>query len=403
MRRIAIGLLIATGAGCRAGAETKAPFSVRDSVGVRIAETRGGAGGAPEWKVDEHPEIDITGAEPGRGPALFHVLGAVRLGDGRIVVANSGTSSLEIFSPAGTHLRSAGRAGGGPGEFRALTWVGCLTGDSIAAWDAGAGRLSVFSPAGDYARSVTPRQPLGIFPQPAGLLDGGGLLLALHGGTLGLSATADVHVQRDTLTYAVLDTAGGMTRIHRFPGMEMLASGNPSGGLVVMPLPFGQQTVAATHGSRIYAADGERFEVAEFTRNGRLRALIRGDRERQPVTARDVRRYRETLVTLGEEGNARLSRQYDELLDRAPYPARKPAITGLRVDEAGNLWVESPEPGRGNLATAWSVLSPEGRMIGWVRTPAGLNVQQVGNGWLLGTSADENGEYVRLYRVRKTR
>ncbi|HEX6751165.1 MAG TPA: hypothetical protein VF092_27995 [Longimicrobium sp.] len=402
MRRFALGLLLLPVlAGCRTEADAKPGTATRDSAGVRIVEHHGGESEIA-WRVADRPELDLTGAEAGKGPGLYQVMGAVRLGDGRIVVANGGTSTLEIFGADGAHQRSVGRAGDGPGEFRALSWVGRFAGDSIAAWDSGTGRLSVFTPAGDFARSVAPAQPLGIFPRAEGALDGGALLLALHQPSLGMSATEGVHVQRDTISLAVLRPDGAVAVLGRFPGSEVLASGNPAGGLMMMPLPFGRATIAAGSGGRVYVADGDRWEIAEYAPGGGVRALVRADRELQPVTPADVRAYRERLVTLGAENNGAIARQHARMLDRAPYPKQKPAITGLLVDAHGNLWVESPESGEGTLARGWTIVSPDGRMLGRARKPDALTVHQVGDGWLIGTATDGEIEHVRLYRITPT-
>jgi hypothetical protein len=403
MRRSTLGvLLLPVLVGCRNEAGAGPGVTTRDSAGIRIVEIHGSAPGSA-WSVAARPALDITGGEPGTGPGLYRVMGAARLADGRIVVANGGSNTLEVFAPDGRHERTLGRAGDGPGEFRALSWVGRASEDSIAAWDSAPGRLSVFTPQGGYARSVAPRQPLGVFPQVQGELADGAVLLVLHQPTLGMATTSDVHVQRDTISLAVLHPDGGVNLLGRFPGTEVLASGSPAGGLMMMPLPFGRQTVAAARGGRVYAATGERWEVAEYAAEGGLRALIRADRNRRPVTRSDVRKYRESVVMLGGEGNAALSRQRAQLLARAPYPGRKPAITALRVDAEGNLWVESPAAEEGAMGGEWAVVSPAGRVLGRVRLPDGLAVQQVGPGWLLGTAAEGGVEHVRLYRFTRRR
>jgi len=387
-------------AGCGRDAGKVRHVAARDSAGVRIVDL--GAGEARHaWTVAATPAVDITGGEPGQGPALYQALGAARLGDGRIVVANAGSGTLDFYTPDGRHQRSAGHAGGGPGEFRALTWVGSLPGDSVAAWDSGSGRLSVFTPAGEFARSVTPRQPLGMFPQAQGTLEGGELLLMLHQAAPGGAPTSTVHVQRGTVHLASMARDGAVKILGRFPGTEMLASGNPAGGLMMMPLPFGKQTVAAAHRGRVYVSGGDRWEVAEYGADGRVRSLIRSARPRQPVTRADVRAYARTMVMLGGEGNAALARQRSQLLAMAPYPKVKPAVTGLRADAERNLWMESPGPAAGTVDGEWTVVSPREGVLARVQLPRGLNVQQVGPDWILGTSMDGDMEHVRLYRLTR--
>lgn len=338
MRRWSAGaLLLVLTSACRETADARPALALRDSAGVRIMEHRGPASSAPTWRIEPTPTLDLGGAATPNGPALYRVAEVLRLEDGRIAVANGGTNSLEFFAPDGAHLRSVGRGGDGPGEFQALSWVGRLKGDTLAAWDSGLGRLSIFTASGDYVRSVSPNRPLGMYPQAVGALASGGIVVALHQPTLGMSTTRAVHLERDSVGYAALSRDGSVQELGRLAGTDMVVSGNPAGGLMVMPLPFGRQSVATVAGERVYVADGERFEVAAYDAGGDLRALVRAEWPRLPVTAEDVRRYRESLVTLGGEGNSALRRQQSELLDRAPYPRQKPAITSLRAESGGNL------------------------------------------------------------------
>ncbi|WP_419943063.1 hypothetical protein [Candidatus Palauibacter sp.] len=59
--------------------------------------------------------IGTAGGDPAY--ELFRVGGAMRLSDGRIVVANAGTGELRVYDPDGIHLASWGGQGDGPGEF----------------------------------------------------------------------------------------------------------------------------------------------------------------------------------------------------------------------------------------------------------------------------------------------
>src|SRR5688500_17313623 len=67
------------------------------------------------WRVSERPILSI-GSSDAEGPELFgSVEGAVRLSSGIVVVADGKSLELRFFSPAGRHLRTSGRRGGGPG------------------------------------------------------------------------------------------------------------------------------------------------------------------------------------------------------------------------------------------------------------------------------------------------
>ena len=109
---------------------------VRDSAGIRIIENaRPPEGSRLRWRVGPEPAVTI-GAADGEEPYLFqHAIGATRLSDGRIVVADYGSMELRIFDGAsGTHLTTLGGVGEGPGEYGGLMDVERLPNDSIMAW-----------------------------------------------------------------------------------------------------------------------------------------------------------------------------------------------------------------------------------------------------------------------------
>ena len=105
-----------------------------------------------EWEVSPEPIVSIGVAEGEPAYELHRASDAISLGDGRIIVANSGSSELRVFDSAGTFLNAIGRQGGGPGEFRGTITLFPHSGDSLIAYDNGNGRFSVFAPDGRYAR-----------------------------------------------------------------------------------------------------------------------------------------------------------------------------------------------------------------------------------------------------------
>ena len=387
----------ATLLGCGPDLPSKPRSTVRDSAGITIVENRGDARRAAlGWRLVATPAVDI-GGKSATGP--YRVVEATRLGDGRIVVASAGTNALDLYAPDGRHLRTIGRPGSGPGEFQALFWVGRLPADSIAAWDAALGRLSVFSPAGDFVRAVTSRNSLGLFPLAAGVLGDGRLLIAVRSAEAG--AGSGVRVRRDDVSYVALDARGGVQPIGRFPGTEMLLSGGATGGLLMRPLPFGRQTVAAAHGGRVYVGTGDAFELRGYEPRQGLLTIIRTEHAPVAVTRAAIRDYRRTLVTLGAEGDARLRQQQAEMLEKAPYPEQMPAFTDLEIDADGDLWTQDSKA-RGDGGARWTIFSPDGRLRGSIEIPANVVVREIGRDWLLGTVLDDDQvEHVRIYRLLK--
>ena len=310
------------------------------------------------------------------------------------MVASSGTQRLEVFAADGRHVRSMGREGDGPGEFRSIFFVGCLPGDSVGAWDPLLGRLSVFGPGGEYTRGTSPTALLGgPLPRVHGLLPGGRFVLAVRGSG-GFPASG--RVARDTAEWLVLDFEGKrVASLGRFAGTEQIAHVDAT-GMLVRPLPFGRSTVSAVRGDAIYAGSGDAYEVSVYGAGGEPRSRIRADRTPVPVTRQDVEAYRRELVTVG--GDARSRQRQAALLDGAPYPQRMPAMTGLQVDSEGNVWVQEAQPHDAGSAQLWTVFAPDGVVRGTVRLPRDLRVTQIGLDWVLGLALGEDGdERVHLY------
>ncbi len=152
-------------------------FSSRDSLGITIADNVSTPNGAV-WHLSETPTLDIGLLEGDDEYQLFRVVGAVRLDDGHIVVANSGTSELRFFNDSGIHVRSVGARGGGPGEFEMMWAIARYRGDSLAVYDRRLARISVFDRQGNFARVFRLRSD---YPtEVLGLLANGEVLAAVE-------------------------------------------------------------------------------------------------------------------------------------------------------------------------------------------------------------------------------
>ncbi|HEU4830543.1 MAG TPA: 6-bladed beta-propeller [Gemmatimonadales bacterium] len=119
---------------------------------IGCSEGAGEIATVTEWEVSPAPVVSIGVAEGEAAYELHRASDAIALRDGRIVVANSGSSELRVFDSAGVYLKSIGRQGSGPGEFRGTITLFPHAGDSLIAYDNGNGRFSVFDPDGEYVR-----------------------------------------------------------------------------------------------------------------------------------------------------------------------------------------------------------------------------------------------------------
>ena len=130
--------------------------TVRDSAGIVIVDNADPIWSEVDaWSLSESPTLVIGVSEGDSDYELFQIASAARLSDGRVVVASNGTHDLRYYSADGRHLRSVGREGGGPGEFRTLVSLAKLASDSLLVYDLALRRISIFDSEGEHCRDVS--------------------------------------------------------------------------------------------------------------------------------------------------------------------------------------------------------------------------------------------------------
>ncbi|WP_420448280.1 hypothetical protein [Candidatus Palauibacter sp.] len=127
------------------------------------------------------------------------VRGVTLLSDGSVAVADRGTASVRIFSPTGEYLRSMGREGAGPGEFRSpyLMWV--LPGDTLWVGNLRPWHFNVFAADGEFVRLVRPSPAYANPSREGGVLSNGySVNVRIEGGGGDYRTPRDVFVDAHT-------------------------------------------------------------------------------------------------------------------------------------------------------------------------------------------------------------
>lgn len=383
-------------AGCERSSPNAEPV-VRDSSGIVIVENahpawQDGRG----WRLSEVPVLSIGKAEGRPEEELSRVTDALRLPDGRIVIANDGSKELRYFSADGRFLGAAGRDGEGPGEFRAIARLWLAGGDTVVAYDPLLHRLTSFKGAGTLAGSV-PVAPLpGGGPLPPEVVgrfaDGSLVARAL----LPLPLDAPAGMKRDPVDYFRIPAGDAAPApMGSFPGDESFVIHEGSGVSANQPM-FGRRTQVAVGGERFYIAPGDAYRIDEHGANGRL---VRSIRVRQPavrVTTADVERFRhDYLEAVAPEERPRLER----IFARVPVPSTFPAHGRILVDAEGNLWVAAYRR-PGEERQTWNVFDPRGRWLGPVVVPGRFRITTAGAGMVMGVARDEQDvEQVQVYSL----
>ncbi len=365
---------------------------VRDSAGIQIVDN-GDREPEGNWRLLQPPLLTL-GAQDSSDPAgLFRVVAAVRFADGRIVVANAGTTQLKFYGRDGRFLHSAGRAGSGPGEFREIDKLLVLAPDSLLVFDGALERLSVFDARRSYARLFHFDAAIDPIVVPSGVF-ADGVLLALKGTHMVALTRQGVNVDsalilRFDRNGAFVDSLGRFAENWRYRKV--------AGDLrTVLPVPLAPRGQLVLGGDGYCAATGETFSLQCFDAHGSLRRIIRLDYRAATVTDAMVRRYYENLRPRLSP-NAR--RAYQRLQQEIPRPAQLPALANVRVDSQGDYWMlECPDPLAPPAAESWRVFSPDGQFLDRVSMPPRFSPLQIGTDFVLGSWFDDlDVEYIRLY------
>jgi hypothetical protein len=370
--------------------------TLRDSAGIRIVENRDGRWRRDSgWKLSDEPTLQIGVAEGDAKYQMDRVRSALRLRDGRIVVANSGSQEIRWYDAGGRHVASTGRKGGGPGEFQGLQALRRLPGDSLLAYDLLAARLSWFDPAGRFVRSESLQSGGGIPMRFVDRFDDGALLLSTSVRTFASGPPSGT--TRDTMVW-IRSAGGTLDSLPVTPGAESAISIISSGGAIesmnVLSLPFMRNVQSAAAGDRYWQGVTERYELVLRSADGTPERIVR--RLVDPVPVRGA--YLDSLrrVQATEHGP-----EAAKSLDQVALPDALPVFERLLVDDAGNLWVQRMS-WPGDAQPEWDVFDGEGRMLGTVRMPAGFRAMHIGADFVLGVWKNEDDvEFVRMYALKK--
>lgn len=340
------------------------------------------------WSLVEDLRLGAVEAE---SPELFGRIAALEVDDaGRIYVLDADAAEVRVFGPDGTHLRSFGRRGQGPGELEQPLALAVDTGGRVWVVDPGNQRYTLFDTTGALVTGMRRFTAGHVAPWPGAILDDGrivdvdlgpeGAVLTVHGPggeTLDTIVPPAFEAPRFTLT-----TEHSRTTVS---------------------VPFAPRLFQVVD-SRGYLWTGvsDDYRIVQRDLTGRDSLLIvRREYDPVPVTDREVDAALERYGWFREQGGR---------MDRSRIPDHHPAFDGFLVDRTGYLWVEpvtTPREAREPAApearpgpSVFDVFDEAGRYLG--RLDAGLPLlwPLVTRSHLYGVTTDDLGvPYVVRMRI----
>lgn len=291
-------------------------------------------GTPPEWRLVPIVSIGPTTLTDQGGPDEFGRVSAVALGpDESVFVADERNSEVRVFGLDGTHRRTFGREGDGPGEFRSLyslAWVG----DRLLTLDPRLGRIGEFAADGEWLGQRTTvmagfsGSPAFIRFYPIGPNEVFRFAYSLEREAIwvGHNATGDTG---DTVP-------GPRSPETLLPGAirPMLCEGDGATGF--FGAPFAPKSLRhPASGGIAYSAWGYFYRIAVTDTAGDTLRIIERALPTEPIS--------------DEEWAGGKSEEYDEFRERFPNascnprtftrPSSKPLIEEIFVAPDGTLWV----------------------------------------------------------------
>ena len=375
-------------------------FLERDSAGVRVATTLGTRARAPiGWVVDTVPEYEV-GSTEGEEPYLFTwITGARQLLDGRVVILERTNCDFRFFDADGVFLGRAGGFGEGPGEFRSFCFFVDSPGNPNVLLGYDGVRLSFFDDRGRYSHRLRVSWRGRNVPHIRGVA--GDQVLASS--PFFSNAIGGLPSRPSTADFALLQLGSWRPSWEGFfQGQQVYTVQLSDGTLAGHTLPFDilPEVAMGTDGFYLTLGEDQGPEILEYDAAGSLRRIIRlaeASVAPSPEALDRLAEYRHagTPEYWRETGIERLRSLFEEM----PLPETIPVFSRLLIDEGGLLWAELHRydvrrPPR------WLVFGPNGEGLGSVDMPAGLNVLQIGQDFVLGVWEDElEVQYLRRHPV----
>lgn len=331
----------------------------------------------------------LIGADDSRdGHMLHRVTAVVRHEDGRILLANSGSGEVRVFSADGKLVWSFSGIGSGPGEhqFLARLW---LAGDTLITYDPLAERLNYWNIEGELLSDVR-------------LTEGPYHLLGRV--ATGRFVSAPVSQQPfakgtsriDSSTVSLVAPGERAINVVTAPAQTRFGATLPDGGTIYTPLPLEPQLGVAVNERQIVVGYGGDTVVSRYGSDGTLLGRVPLPMRSEALSERARSAWQQTMF---ERVSAEERTQMERYLASLPYSDDVPVFDRLLIDDRDHIWIRQFHiPGRDSVT--WSVVDHDGELFALIRAPAAADIRHVSRGHAVGIlPRDDGAEQVAVWRI----
>jgi hypothetical protein len=356
--------------------------------GFVVAPPLSAQGGAVATVSVEPTAVQIGGS--GSPTRLGSLSGAALMSDGQIVLADTPTLEIGLYTPYGARRAQFGRVGDGPGEFRSISALEVGANDSIYVFDARLQRLSVFDQEGALVRATLISAQIGIRVGTVGRL-GPDTWYAKEAASVLPSG-----VGRDRTLVVLLDRQLNRTRdVTTVP--DYVTGSVPMGGQVAARfVPFSPRALTAHGGSCLFVMASDEQRLLVFEEAGRQAASVPVPATPRRISEGDMEAWAAHAV---RELPPQAAAAALSALSTFPHAPTFPLFNTLLVDDLGYVWLQEFAPPLG-AGPRWKVVGARGVVVAHVVFPEGVRPLVVrGSTVVAAEPGTSGGDVVRLYTL----
>ena len=376
---------------------------MQDSSGVAIIDFgRVNSDAVPIWHLDTTP-TRLIGRAGQENEQFYFIRDLVELPNGNLAVANGGSNEIRWFGRDGTFIRTSGRSGDGPGEFRGLTGLTLSPPDTLLTYDSSLRRFQVFDSAGRYTRAFELHGSGRTISSPEILTVSGTGQLVVRDLRLDAPEANAPGLVRLTYDILLFDRSGLMLDSIASPSAWQAFNPEPVNGIRVSTLavPFGFNTLLDATTDQLLLANTETNEIAAVSLDGRVQRILRPPiTDRIPVSTLDRQVYLDRALA---NVPPPAKQMFADIYAQIPIPDTKPRMRWLKATRSGGLWIAAWPPADEALGTTL-VLDDDWMVVGRLHLPQGFEPFIVFPDRVIGVSTTSSGlEEVHEYLVVRGR
>ena len=158
--------------------------------------------------------------------------------------------------------------------------------------------------------------------------------------------------------------------------------------LNLYPVVYRQTRKLGLWGDLVFIGALHGYEIRAYRADGTLARIVRRDIVPRAPSQAEIDHYVSTGALYHE--SAQIAESF-------------PAFSDIMGDGAGYLWVREYDfPLEERPAPLWTVFGPGGRVLGFLETPATLQIKEIGEDYILGRVVDEMGvESIQLWPLER--